>query len=88
MSIRIVLENPRSLYTNLDFLPGRAILSLTTNETIAAITVKLEGDSKTRLFGEAFNPYRGYRRGRENSTIETEVHKVRSSTTNILSSGP
>ncbi|KAL8721319.1 MAG: hypothetical protein Q9225_001979 [Loekoesia sp. 1 TL-2023] len=76
MSIRIVLENPRSLYTNLDFLPGRAILSLTTNETIAAITVKLEGDSKTRLFGEAFNPYGGYRRGRETSTIETEVHKI------------
>lgn len=80
MSIRIVLDNPQSLYTNLDFVAGKAILSLTSNETITAITVKLEGESKTRLLGEAFNPYGGfsggYRRAREPSTIETEVHKV------------
>lgn len=80
MSVRIVLEKPRSLYTNLDFVAGRAILSLTSNETVTAITVKLEGESKSRLLGEAFNPYGGYpgayRRGREPSTIETEVHKV------------
>ncbi|KAL8941156.1 MAG: hypothetical protein Q9211_001930, partial [Gyalolechia sp. 1 TL-2023] len=79
MSVRIVLDKPRSLYTNLDFVAGRAILSLTSNETITAITVKLEGESKSRLFGEAFNPYGGhpggYRR-REPSTIETEVHKI------------
>ncbi|KAI4183750.1 MAG: hypothetical protein L6R41_005213 [Letrouitia leprolyta] len=80
MSIRIVLDNPQSLYTNLDFVAGKAILSLTSNETITAITVKLEGESKTRLLGEAFNPYGGfsggYRRAREPSTIETEVHKL------------
>ncbi|KAL9006871.1 MAG: hypothetical protein Q9188_000402 [Gyalolechia gomerana] len=80
MSVRIVLEKPRSLYTNLDFVAGRAILSLTSNETVTAITVKLEGESKSRLLGEAFNPYGGYpgayRRGREPSTIETEVHKI------------
>ncbi|KAL8834940.1 MAG: hypothetical protein Q9170_003517 [Blastenia crenularia] len=76
MSVRIVLQNPRSLYTNLDFLKGKVILSLTSNETIAAITVKLEGESKSRLLGEAFNPYGGYRRGRDTATVEAEVHKL------------
>lgn len=78
MSVRIVLDHHRSLYTNLDFIQGRAILSLTRNETIAAVTVKLEGESKTRLLGETALPpsVGGMGRRTHDVTIETEVHKV------------
>ncbi|KAL9594497.1 MAG: hypothetical protein Q9219_007010 [cf. Caloplaca sp. 3 TL-2023] len=74
MSVRIELDQPRPLFTNLDFIKGRAILSLTSSESIAAITVKLEGESKSRLYGEAFNPYPSQHRS--NPTVEVEVHKV------------
>ncbi|KAL8769128.1 MAG: hypothetical protein Q9209_004762 [Squamulea sp. 1 TL-2023] len=80
MSIRIQLNNAQSLYTNLDFIGGKAILSLTRDEDISAINVKLEGESKSRLEGEPPIPY-GYggmrRRGGEATVVETEVHKVR-----------
>jgi hypothetical protein len=49
MSVRIQLDNPPPFYTNLDVISGRIILNLTSNENISAITVKLEGDSKTVL---------------------------------------
>lgn len=81
MSVRIALDNPQTLYTNLDYISGQAILSLRSNETIATITVKLEGESKSRLIGDPPVP-QGYgvvlhrRSGRDETTIETEVHKV------------
>ncbi|KAL8812992.1 MAG: hypothetical protein Q9200_000619 [Gallowayella weberi] len=71
MSIRIQLNGSQSLYTNLDFISGNAILSLTRDETIASITVKLEGESKSRLMVEPL-----LRRRRDDVVIETEVHKV------------
>ena len=79
MSIRIQLQEPRSLYTNLDFIRGKAILSLTRTEDITAVNVKLEGESKSRLEGEPPDPYGfgGLRRRREELVTETEVHKVR-----------
>jgi len=49
MSVRIQLDNPHNFYTNLDFISGRVILSLTNDETVSAITVKLEGESRTVL---------------------------------------
>ncbi|TAQ90922.1 hypothetical protein B7494_g818 [Chlorociboria aeruginascens] len=49
MSVRIQLDNPHSFYTNLDYISGRVILSLTHDETISAIVVKLEGESGTIL---------------------------------------
>jgi hypothetical protein len=49
MSVRIQLDNPHSFYTNLDFISGRVILSLTSDESISAILVKLEGESRTVL---------------------------------------
>lgn len=49
MSVRIQLNNPHSFYTNLDVISGRIILNLTSDETVSAITVKLEGESKTIL---------------------------------------
>ncbi len=79
MSIRVQLQDARSLYTNLDFIRGKAILSLTRTEDITAVNVKLEGESKSRLEGETPDPYGfgGIRRRREDFVIETEVHKVR-----------
>jgi len=47
MSVRIHLDAPHAFYTNLDFLSGRIILTLPTDETISAIFVKLEGESRT-----------------------------------------
>lgn len=83
MSVRIVFDNHRPLYTNLDIIKGRAILSITKNETIAAITVKLEGDCKTRLTAEIDDPYhqrwrerRERRAGGPDVAVETELHKV------------
>lgn len=78
MSVRIVFDHHQSLYTNLDVIKGRAILSLTRNESIAAITVKLEGDCKTRLVGEHALPPSAAVMGRRahDVTIETEIHKV------------
>ncbi|KAL9034967.1 MAG: hypothetical protein Q9180_005114 [Flavoplaca navasiana] len=78
MSIRIQIQDARSLYTNLDFIRGKAILSLTRTEDITAINVKLEGESKSRLEGETPDPYGfgGIRRRREDFVIETEVHKL------------
>lgn len=79
MSIRIQLLDARSVYTNLDFIRGKAILSLTRPEDITAVNVKLEGESKSRLEGEPPDPFGfgGIRRRREEIATETEVHKVR-----------
>lgn len=81
MSVRIALDNNQpTLYTNLDFISGRAILSLRNHETIAAITVKLEGESKSRLIGDPQLPVgygAGFHRRREDMTLETELHKVK-----------
>lgn len=50
MSIRIALDdNPPEFYTNLDFVSGRAILSLNRPEHIGNVVVKLEGESRTAL---------------------------------------
>jgi hypothetical protein len=47
MSVRIQLDDPHSFYTNLDFISGRVILSLANDDSISAINVKLEGESRT-----------------------------------------
>lgn len=47
--VRVQLDNPGAFYTNLDILSGKVILNLPYDETIAAVTVKLEGESKTML---------------------------------------
>lgn len=52
MSVRVHLDRQHGeIYTNLDFVTGRVILTLPSDATISAITVKLEGESKTRLDG-------------------------------------
>lgn len=52
MSVRVQLDQePGDVYTNLDFVRGRVLLTLPTDATVSSITVKLEGESKTRLDG-------------------------------------
>ena len=77
MSVRIELEDPPAIYTNLDFVSGRVILSLSSDETISAILVKLEGESKTSLSrpldsqAEITSARQNQRRG-----IAVENHKI------------
>lgn len=49
MSVRIALTSPPEFYTNLDVISGKVILGINRPETIGAIIVKLEGESKTAL---------------------------------------
>ncbi|RPA85453.1 hypothetical protein BJ508DRAFT_411873 [Ascobolus immersus RN42] len=49
-NVRIILEKPSLVYTNLDVIRGRVIVDLEYEESISSITVKLEGASRSRLF--------------------------------------
>lgn len=75
MSVRIQLESRHNTYTNLDFVTGRVTFSTLSQETISAITVKLEGESRTRLAG-VLNPRRTYD-GFQKEQAQLEIHKVR-----------
>ena len=72
--LRIQLHQPHGSFTNLDEIAGLVHLSLLSQETIAAITVKLEGESRTRLAGVS-GPPGGYDPYARNQT-QLEVHKV------------
>ena len=77
MSVHIQLDRPHTHFTNLDFITGRVLLRVSYSETIAAIVVKLEGESKTRLVLPS--PYAGYDRPlyrQDQGRAELEVHKV------------
>ena len=73
MSVRIQFNKPEQwLYTNLDFVAGKVLLSLPSDQSIAAINVKLEGESRTRLAG----PKNAYSERSDKKRVELEVHKV------------
>ncbi len=72
MSVRIQLDRPYAHFTNLDYITGRVIFSLTTDETISGVIVKLEGESRTRLAG----PRSVYNDRPDRNKTEIEVHKV------------
>ena len=78
MSVHIQLDRPHAHFTNLDFITGRVLLRISYSETIAAIVVKLEGESKTRLVAPAPEwEYQGSTMfPREQGRAELEVHKV------------
>ena len=71
MPLRVQLDRPHAHFTSLDHITGRVILSLTANEAVSTIVVKLEGESKTRLSGPRQQP------NDRNDRTELEVHKVR-----------
>lgn len=74
MSVRIQLDKTRGAFTNLDQVSGVVILSILGPETVSAITVKLEGESRSHLAGN-INPRRNYD-GFEKEGSRHEVHKV------------
>lgn len=50
MLVRVILDQPANVaYTNLDQISGQVILRTQKSESVNAITVKLEGESRTRL---------------------------------------
>lgn len=74
MSVRIVLDEPESrCYTNLDFITGSIHLILPNDTAISAVTVKLEGESRTRLTAPKFPDSKNS----EKKRVELELHKVR-----------
>jgi hypothetical protein len=80
MSVRIQLDKPHSFYTNLDFISGRVILSLTSDDNVSAILVKLEGESRTVLMRPAgvqqnLNPAL-INRSRRDQGLAEENHKI------------
>ena len=68
--LQLVLDN-RGPITNLDFISGKVHLNLVTNTKISHITVKLEGESRTRLLAP---PPPGARNDRPRPNLE--IHKV------------
>ncbi|OBT89559.1 hypothetical protein VE02_01752 [Pseudogymnoascus sp. 03VT05] len=75
MSVRVHLDNPHAFYTNLDFISGKIVLNLLTDETISAIVVKLEGESRTVLIKPPPMPHEPRRRD-DRSRIAMENHKI------------
>ena len=75
MAVYLHLDKRDTVFTNLDWVTGRVVLSLSREESISAIVVKLECESKTRLAAP-----RGDNRGRYDT--ELEVHKVDSDISN------
>lgn len=76
MSIRIVLDNAPEFYTNLDIVRGRVILGISRHENVAAITVKLEGESKTALAVPDDFPGPGQGNRASSGDVVHENHKI------------
>lgn len=78
MSVRIALDDPHAFYTNLDFISGRVILSLASDENVSAILVKLEGESRTVLMRPVGPPGQPqlYARQNQRQGIAQENHKI------------
>ena len=73
MSVRIQFDRPQVHYTNLDFITGKVTLHLVADAAISAVTVKLEGESRSRLSAPklTYNNERSDKR-----RTESEWHKV------------
>lgn len=83
MSVRVQMDNPHGFYTNLDYISGKVVLSLTSDETVSAIVVKLEGESKTVLMrprgiagGLANDPRAQFYGRNDRGGIAMETHKI------------
>ncbi len=70
------MDNPHQFYTNLDFISGKVILNLVSDETIAAIVVKLEGEGKTSLIKPPPQTESGRSVERDRNRIAMENHKI------------
>ena len=73
MSVRIQFDKPNEWpFTNLDWVSGKIVLTLPSDASISAITVKLEGESRTRLAG----PKSPYSDRQDKRRTELEHHKL------------
>jgi len=70
MFVSLILDKPHAQFTNLDIVSGRVQLRLTSPTQITTITVKLEGESRTRLLSP------GRPELKEKPRPILEVHKV------------
>ncbi|PSR98941.1 hypothetical protein BD289DRAFT_361692 [Coniella lustricola] len=80
MSIRIALNDAPEFYTNLDIVSGKVILGISRPESIGAVIVKLEGESKTALSTPdvvpGAYPQSTSQRRADKSQVVHENHKV------------
>jgi hypothetical protein len=72
MSVRIRLDQPDLHFTNLDYLSGGVIVNFPVDAAVSAITVKLEGESCSRLAG----PKQPNSNRENNLRTEFEWHRV------------
>ena len=75
-AVHIQLEKPHAYFTNLDIITGRVILNLLGDETITAIVVKLECESRTRLAALPVPGYSSRADQLDKTQTKLEVHKV------------
>ena len=73
MSLWIQLDRSHAHFTNLDFITGKVVFYLKNETAVSAISVKLEGESRTRLAGPRVG-HEDYDDGRKRT--EYEEHKV------------
>lgn len=73
MSVQVFLNRPHPFFTNLDYISGKAVLSLSTETAISSINVKLEGESRTRLAAAKYP----HNERSDKKRTEIELHKVR-----------
>ena len=71
MIVQILLDKPHTHFTNLDIITGKVFLRNPNPSNVSSIVVKLEGESRTRLFA----PIRPERPDKQRPVLE--VHKVR-----------
>ncbi|WEW59851.1 hypothetical protein PRK78_005332 [Emydomyces testavorans] len=71
MSARVLLDKPYAHFTNLDFITGKAVLTLPSDTPISLIAVKLEGESRTRLVA----PKYPHNERSDKKRTEIESHK-------------
>ncbi|EEP77270.1 conserved hypothetical protein [Uncinocarpus reesii 1704] len=72
MSVRVFLNKPHAHFTNLDYITGKAVLTLPSDTPITLIVVKLEGESRTRLAG----PKYPHSERSDKKRTEIESHKL------------
>ncbi|KAL6714042.1 hypothetical protein ACLMJK_008536 [Lecanora helva] len=75
MAVHVQLDKPHAHFTNLDFISGRIVLSIRNTETISNINVKLEAESRSRLYGLSRQYDTLYDRHERDQAL-LEVHKL------------
>ncbi|TGZ77662.1 hypothetical protein EX30DRAFT_356280 [Ascodesmis nigricans] len=75
MSVRVELDQQHGVFTCLDWVTGKVFMNLPTEETISAITVKMEGIVRTRLDPPVIEGT-GPEMKRDKRRTETEIHRV------------